>query len=130
MERRTISGDSTAFAVVGLLAFAFAVVVGTAGAATTAANGFPGRNGLIGFNAQGQVLLVSPNGNGLTELAQTNTNDVTTGVSFSRDGKLVAYSAYKGTDPDIYVIPVSGGRTPGSGGTWPRHRTKRCSHVR
>jgi Tol biopolymer transport system component len=55
-------------------------------------------------------MLVSPDGTGLVTLAETNSSDFTTGVSFSRDGTLVAYSAYKGSDPDVYVIPARGGR--------------------
>jgi TolB protein len=65
-------------------------------------------NGLIAFNSEGSVYVVKPDGSGLRRIANTNSEDFTTGVSWSADGLHVAFSAYKGSDPDIYVVDASG----------------------
>ena len=74
---------------------------------------FPGKNGLIAFNSAGSVYVVSPNGSGLRLVAQTGIQDGYPGVSFSPDGKLIAFSAMSATDPDIYAMrPDGSGRKP------------------
>ena len=45
----------------------------------------------------------------MRQLANTNSQDTTTGVSWSKDGQRLAFSAFRGTDPDIYVVRASGG---------------------
>ena len=84
-----------------------------AGAAGLAAAAFPGKNGLIAFNSDGSVYVVSPNGSGLRLVTQTGIQDGYPGVSFSPDGKLIAFSAMSATDPDIYTVrPDGSGRKP------------------
>jgi hypothetical protein len=82
-----------------------AIGVGSAQARESA---FPGANGLIAFNSQGSVYVVRPDGSGLRQIATTNSEDFTTGVSWSADGLHLAFSAFKGPDPDIYVVDASG----------------------
>jgi dipeptidyl aminopeptidase/acylaminoacyl peptidase len=72
-------------------------------AARDAALAFPGKNGLIAFNSNASVYVVSPNGSGLRLVTQTGIQDGYPGVSFSPDGKLIAFSAMSATDPDIYT---------------------------
>ena len=72
-------------------------------AAGVAVVAFPGKNGLIAFNSDGSVYVVSPNGSGLRLIAQTGIQDGYPGVSFSPDGKLITFSAMSATDPDIYT---------------------------
>jgi WD40 repeat protein len=82
-------------------------------AAGVAAVAFPGKNGLIAFNSDGSVYVVSPNGSGLRLVTQTGIQDGYPGVSFSPDGKLIAFSAMSATDPDIYTVrPDGSGRKP------------------
>ena len=74
---------------------------------------FPGTNGLIAFNSDGSVYVVKPGGGGLREIAQTGISDGYPGVSFSPDGKLIAFSGLSATDPDIYTVrPDGSGRRP------------------
>lgn len=102
MTRRAVTRSRLVLpAVVGVVVLA--MVAGAVAAPRTAAT-FPGKNGRIAFNSDGAIFLVNPNGSGLTRLTSTNSEDTTTGMSFSRDGRLLAYSAFKGSDPDIYVI--------------------------
>ena len=82
-------------------------------AAGVAAVAFPGKNGLIAFNSDGSVYVVAPDGSGLRQIAQTGIQDGYPGVSFSPDGKLIAFSAMSATDPDIYTVrPDGSGRKP------------------
>jgi hypothetical protein len=81
---------------------------GLARASGTRVSAFPGANGLIAFNSAGAVYVVKPDGSGLKSIAQTNSSDYSTGVSWSRDGRQIAFSAYRGTDPDIYVVNADG----------------------
>lgn len=81
-------------------------VAGT-GAAEAAS---PGRNGRIAFISEGWIYLVNADGSSLSQLAETSSDDTSGGVSFSADGQLVAYSAYKGSDPDIYSVRVDGSK--------------------
>jgi WD40-like Beta Propeller Repeat len=77
------------------------------------AGAFPGTNGLIAFNSDGSVYVVKPGGGGLRQIAQTGISDGYPGVSFSPDGKLIAFSGLSATDPDIYTIrPDGSGRRP------------------
>lgn len=74
---------------------------------------FPGKNGLIAFNSDGSVYVVKPDGSGLSQVAQTGISDGYPGVSFSPDGKLIAFSGLSATDPDIYTVrPDGSGRRP------------------
>ena len=74
---------------------------------------FPGTNGLIAFNSEGSVYVVKPGGGGLRQIAQTGISDGYPGVSFSPDGKLIAFSGLSDTDPDIYTVrPDGSGRRP------------------
>jgi TolB protein len=79
-------------------------------AAGVAALAFPGKNGLIAFNSNASVYVVSPNGSGLRLVTQTGIEDGYPGVSFSPDGKLIAFSAMSATDPDIYTVRPDGSR--------------------
>jgi Tol biopolymer transport system component len=83
-------------------------VVIVVSAAQARQGAFPGANGLIAFNSEGSVYVVKPDGSGLRQIANTNSEDFTTGVSWSADGLHVAFSAYKGSDPDVYVVDASG----------------------
>jgi Tol biopolymer transport system component len=85
-------------------------VGGSAHAAISRSTAFPGANGLIAFNSEGAVFVVNPDGTGLRRLAQTNSSDYTTGVSWSADGRRLAFSAYRGSDPDIYIVQANGKR--------------------
>ena len=79
----------------------------------SAASAFPGTNGLIAFNSDGSVYVVKPGGGGLRQIAQTGISDGYPGVSFSPDGKLIAFSGLSATDPDIYTVrPDGSGRRP------------------
>ncbi len=69
---------------------------------------FPGKNGLIAFNSDGSVYVVKPGGSGLRQVTQTGIQDGYPGVSFSPDGKLIAFSAMSTTDPDIYTVRPDG----------------------
>jgi dipeptidyl aminopeptidase/acylaminoacyl peptidase len=93
-----------------LLVLVVGVVGGSATASTSSSTAFPGANGLIAFNSEGAVYVVNPDGTGLRRLAQTNSSDYTTGVSWSADGRLLAFSAYRGSDPDIYIVQANGKR--------------------
>lgn len=81
---------------------------GLAGAAGRSTAAFPGTNGRIAFNAGGAIYVVRPDGGGLTRLATTNSDDTSGGVSWSRDGQWLAFSAYRGSDPDVYAIRGDG----------------------
>ncbi len=95
---------------VGLSVLSAASLARAAGVAAVA---FPGKNGLIAFNSDGSVYVVSPNGSGLRLVTQTGIQDGYPGVSFSPDGKLIAFSAMSATDPDIYTVrPDGSGRKP------------------
>ena len=95
---------------VGLSVLSAASLARAAGLASVA---FPGKNGLIAFNSDGSVYVVSPNGSGLRLVTQTGIQDGYPGVSFSPDGKLIAFSAMSATDPDIYTVrPDGSGRKP------------------
>ena len=95
---------------VGLSVLSAASLARAAGVAAVA---FPGKNGLIAFNSDGSVYVVSPNGSGLRLITQTGIQDGYPGVSFSPDGKLIAFSAMSATDPDIYTVrPDGSGRKP------------------
>ena len=105
MTRRSASLSSS------LILIGCAVVLVIAGGAPAAGYGtltFPGKNGRIAFNSEGSIFLVDPDGSDLTRLASTNSQDTNTGVSFSRDGTRLAYSGFRGSDPDIYVIGTNG----------------------
>ena len=54
------------------------------------------------------MYVVSPNGSGLRLVTQTGIQDGYPGVSFSPDGKLIAFSAMSATDPDIYTVRPDG----------------------
>jgi TolB protein len=74
---------------------------------------FPGTNGLIAFNSEGSVYVVRAGGGGLRQIAQTGITDGYPGVSFSPDGKLIAFSGQSATDPDIFTVrPDGSGRRP------------------
>ena len=82
-------------------------------AAGVAPRAFPGKNGLIAFNSDGSVYVVAPDGSGLRQVTATGIQDGYPGVSFSPDGKLIAFSAMSATDPDIYTVrPDGSGRKP------------------
>jgi Tol biopolymer transport system component len=82
--------------------------VGGAGAAPRTATAFPGKNGRIAFNAGGAIYVVKPDGTGLARLAETSSDDNTGGVSWSADGRWLAFSAFRGSDPDVYAIRSDG----------------------
>ena len=107
MAKRAGQRSRLAVAVPMGFALLVAIVAGAAAAPDTGTT-FPGKNGRIAFNSEGAIYLVNPDGSSLTRLTSTNSEDTTTGMSFSRDGRLLAFSAYKGTDPDIYVIGTDG----------------------
>jgi TolB protein len=69
---------------------------------------FPGSNGKIAFVSEGAIYVVNPDGTGLAQLTSTSSDDITVGESWSGDGQWLAFSAYRGTDPDIYVIRADG----------------------
>jgi Tol biopolymer transport system component len=93
-----------------LLVLAVGVAGGSASASPSRSTAFPGANGLIAFNSEGAIFVVNPDGSGLRRLAQTNSSDYTTGVSWSADGRQLAFSAYRGSDPDIYIVQANGRR--------------------
>src|SRR5262245_8381640 len=90
---------------VGLSVLAGTTLARAAGVATGA---FRGKNGLIAFNSDGSVYIVQPGGGGLRQITQTGIQDGYPGVSFSPDGKLIAFSAMSATDPDIYTMRPDG----------------------
>jgi Tol biopolymer transport system component len=95
---------------VGLCVLSAGSLARAAGVSTAA---FRGKNGLIAFNSDGSVYVVGPNGSGLRLVTQTGIQDGYPGVSFSPDGKLIAFSAMSATDPDIYTVrPDGSGRKP------------------
>ena len=49
-------------------------------------------------------MLANADGTGVVRLANTSATDTVIGASWSPNGKLIAYSKYSRTDPDIYVI--------------------------
>src|SRR4029079_12722117 len=91
-----------------------ALVVALVGAAAATASqssraAFPGLNGRIVFNDQsGSLVLVNPDGSAIVRVAQTYAADYWLGTSFSRDGTKIAYSASRGSDPDVFVIRPDG----------------------
>jgi hypothetical protein len=64
-----------------VLMTAVAIGVGSAQAHQSA---FPGANGLIAFNSEGSVYVVRPDGSGLRQIAETNSEDFTTGSTSPR----------------------------------------------
>jgi TolB protein len=101
-----------AFAAVTVLTVGLSVLAAgsLARAADLASRAFPGRNGLIAFNSDGSVYVVKPDGSGLRQVTQTGIQDGYPGVSFSPDGKVIAFSAMSATDPDIYTVRPDGSR--------------------
>ena len=89
---------------------ALAALVAAVGGAHGADTAFPGRNGLIAFNSEGSIYLVGPNGSNLRSLTPTSSDDTSGGVSFSANGEWLAFSAFRGSDPDVHVINVDGTR--------------------
>ena len=100
--------------IVPLLLTAVALASGSdARSADRTTGAFPGKNGLIAFNSDGSVYGVKPDGSGLREITHTGISDGYPGVSFSPDGKLIAFSGLSATDPDIYTVRPDGtGRRP------------------
>ena len=101
-----------------LLAIAVSLAAAGAGslahAADVASAAFPGKNGLIAFNSDGSVYVVKPDGSDLRQVTQTGIQDGYPGVSFSPDGKLIAFSAMSTTDPDIYTVRPDGSGPQGA----------------
>ena len=94
-------------AVALLTAAAVSSVAGSVALASHASSAaFPApQNGRIVFNDQRNALvLANADGSGVVRLASTNATDVVVGASWSPNGKLIAYSKYGASDPDIYVI--------------------------
>ena len=98
---------------VAVVALAGGSIAQGAGIDSGATGAFPGKNGLIAFNSDGSVYVVKPNGSGLNRVTDTGIQDGYPGVSFSPDGKLIAFSGLSKTDPDIYTVrPDGSGRRP------------------
>ena len=94
---------------VGLSVLSAASLARAAGLASVA---FPGKNGLIAFNSDGCVR-GEPERERVAPGHADRDQDGYPGVSFSPDGKLIAFSAMSATDPDIYTVrPDGSGRKP------------------
>jgi tricorn protease-like protein len=88
-----------------LMACAVVVLVVSEKAEST----FPGKNGRIAYESNGEIYTINPNGSAKTKV--TNTPTAGYSVDYSPDGKKITYTDYEGNGKaaEIYTINVGGG---------------------
>src|SRR5829696_5489799 len=70
---------------------------------------FPGKNGRIAYNSNGEIYTIKVGGGAKTNVTNNNRDDEDS--SYSPDGKRIAYTHWDGHDLEIYTINTNGTAT-------------------